>query len=116
MASAADRAQADVCEGAAPSFGRSRRNPLARGADGGGESHLGLHADPRRTEERGASGRTIDDRSNPQGAGDPAGAGATDVVASVSAGALGRDRGRGFLHHGGLDLAGLVTYYTVFVI
>jgi len=40
--------------------------------------------------------------------GHPAGTGATDVVASVSAGALERDCGRGFLHHGGLDWRGLV--------
>ena len=34
-----------------------------------------------------------------------AGAGAADVVADVSARALGRDRRRGFLHDGGLDVA-----------
>src|SRR5438128_1233571 len=36
----------------------------------------------------------------------PARAGATDVMADLSAGALGRHRRGGFLHDGGLDLAG----------
>ena len=52
----------------------ARRDPATRRADGGGESHLGLHADPRRSEERRASGRTIDDRPDPQCARHPAGA------------------------------------------
>jgi hypothetical protein len=42
----------------------------------------------------------------------PAHAQATDVVADASAGTLVGDRGRGFLHDGGLDV-GSVTYYTV---
>ena len=40
-------------------------------------------------------------------AGVPPRAGAADVVADVSASALGRDRRRGFLHDGGLDVARL---------
>ena len=42
--------------------------------------------------------------------------GAPDLVADVSARALGSDRRGRFLHDGGVDVAGLVTFYTVFVI
>jgi hypothetical protein len=49
----------------------------------------------------------IDDRPDPEGAGCAAGAGAADVVAHVSARALGRDRRGRFLHDGGVDVAGV---------
>jgi hypothetical protein len=64
----------------------------------------------------GHRGGTVDDCQNPEVAGDSAGAPAADVVANISAGALGRDRGRGVLHDRSPDVARLVTYYTVFVI
>src|SRR5687767_7187707 len=105
----------DVRQGAVRSARRARGDPAARGADGGGESHLGLHADPRRAEERWASGGTIDDRSDPEGAWALARARAAHVVADVPASALGRHRRRGFLHEGSLDLARFGDY-TVFVI
>ena len=37
-------------------------------ADGRGESHVGLHPDPRRAEERRPSGQPVDDRPDPEGA------------------------------------------------
>ena len=58
----------------------------------------GLHTDPRRTEERRASGRTIDDRPDPEGPGDFSRAGSADLVADVPASALGSDRWGRFLH------------------
>ena len=49
-----------------------------------------------------------------EAAGVPPVHGAADVVADVPAGALGRDRGRRFLHDGGLAVArALATFYTV---
>jgi hypothetical protein len=56
-------------------------------------------------EEPRPSRRPFHDCPNPQGARAASGAGATDLVADVSAGALGRDRRRGFLHDRGVDLA-----------
>ena len=74
--------------------GTSRRGVLAEirqlvEADGGGESDLGLHADPRCAEEPRAPRRTVNDCTDPAGERDTARAGASDIVADVSAGALG---------------------------
>ncbi len=77
---------------------------------------MGLHPDPRRAEERGPSGQPVDDRPDPESGGRAAGTRPTDFVADVSAGALGRDRGRRFLTTEVWTWRGLVTFYTVFVI
>ena len=90
LASADHRAEMDVRD-AAETPRRPRRDPTACHPDGGGESHLGLYADPRRAEECRTSRRTFDDRANPEGARAATGAGATDLVADVSTSALGRD-------------------------
>ena len=82
------------------------RDPSARRADGRGESDVGLHADPRRAEERRPSRGPLDHSADPEGRRAAAGPAAPDVVADVSASALGRDRRRGFLHDGSLDVAG----------
>src|SRR5450830_2039104 len=74
-------------------------------ADGRGESLMGLHADRRRAEERRPSGQPVDDRPDPESGWRATRTRATDLVADVSAGALGRDRGRRFLHDRGLDVA-----------
>ena len=77
---------------------------------------MGLHPDPRRAAERRPSGQPVLDRPDPEGARDAARAGAADVVADLSAGALGRDRRDGFFTMEVWRWRGLVTYYTVFVI
>ena len=71
------------------------------------ENPTWLHADPRCAQERGPPRRTINDCTDAAGARHPARAGASDIVANVSAGALGRDRRCGFLHDRSLDVAGL---------
>ena len=105
-------------------YGRKpgRRGVLARDsaacrADGGGESDVGLHADPRRAEERRPPRGPLDHSADPEGGG----------LAARSR--SGRRRGRRFseAHWGAIAGAdffttevwtwqGLVTYYTVFVI
>ena len=75
------------------------------GADGGRESHLGLHTYPRRVEECGASRGPFDHRSDFESRRPAAATRAADLLADIRAGALGRDRRGGFLHHGSLDLA-----------
>jgi hypothetical protein len=53
----------------------------------------------------------VDGCAGPEGKRDSAGARAAHVVADLLAGALGRDRGRRFLHNRGLDVAGLGDHY-----
>ena len=77
---------------------------------------MGLYPDRRCVEECRPSGQPLDDRSDPKGARGSAGARTADVVANISAGALGRDRGADFFTTEVWTWRGLVTYYTVFVI
>ncbi len=65
----------------------------------------GLHAAPRRAEERGAPRGTIDDSAHPEGGGPSASTAAADLVADVLESALGPHRCR-FLHDRSLELAG----------
>jgi hypothetical protein len=74
---------------------------------------MGLYANPRRLEERGPSGGTLDDRPDLEGTGHTASARAADVLVDVSASALGRDRGGRFFHHRSLDLAQAAPTHTV---
>jgi len=62
----------------------SHGDPSADGADGAGESDLGLPADPRSLEESWASRRPIDDCHHPSGQRPRPRAGAPDLVAYVS--------------------------------
>ena len=101
---------------AAETARRPRGNPAARYPDGGGESHLGLHPDPRCSEDCRAPRGTLDDCANPEGARPATGSGATDLLADVFARALGRDCGADFFTTEVWTWRGLVTYYTVFVI
>ena len=84
-----------------------RDSPLGC-ADGGGQPDLGLHADPRRAEERRPSGWPLDDCAILKGARPAAGPAAADVVADVPPRPYGGHRGRGLLHDRGLDVARLV--------
>jgi len=59
-------------------------DPSARRADGDGESHVGLHADPRRAEKRRPPSGALDHSADLEGSGPAAGAAAPDVVADVS--------------------------------
>ena len=52
-------------------------------ADGGGESDVGLHADPRRAEERGPPRGAFDDSAHPEGGGPSARSAAADLMADV---------------------------------
>jgi hypothetical protein len=106
MASAIGRAEVDICEGPSTLWRAPRDSPVRR-PHGGRESHLGIYSDPRRPQESGTSRRAIDYRSYPQGEGHSAGTGTADVVADIHPRAVGRDRGRGFLHNRSVDLAGL---------
>jgi hypothetical protein len=104
VASATDCAEMDLCAYTQPAR-RAPRDPSARRADGDREPDLGLHADPRRAEERRPSGGPLNDSTNPEGRRAPAGPAAPDVVADVPPRALKRDRRRRFLHDGGLGVA-----------
>ena len=93
LASSADRAQMDVRQP-----GRAARHhagdSTACRPHGGGESDVGLHADPRRAEERGAPRGAIDDSAHPEGGRSSTRTAAADLMADVSQGALGRHRRR----------------------
>jgi hypothetical protein len=72
--------------------------------------------DENRLLRRQLGNRRLHDRENlesPWSAADPA---APELVANVSESPLARHRWRRLLHDGRLNVAGLVTYYTVFVI
>jgi hypothetical protein len=104
LASAARRAEMDVRH----SSWTSRRpcgDPRACHPDGGRESDVGLHADPRRVEKHRTSGQSVDDRADSQGTRDAARTGAPHLVANIPPRALGRHRWRRFFHHRGLDVA-----------
>lgn len=105
MASAAHRAQMDVCDAAGRSSGRDRGDPAPGGPHGGGESHVGLHADRWCADERRSSSQPVLDRPLPESVRHATRARTADVVVDVSARALGRDRRRGSLHDGSVDVA-----------
>jgi putative transposase len=77
---------------------------------------VGLHADRRCAEERRPSGQPVDDRPDPESGGRAARTRATDLMADVSAGALGAIAGADFFTTEVWTWRGLVTFYTVFVI
>ena len=76
----------------------------------------GLYADSGCAQERRAPRRTVNDCPDPASIWDPAGAGASDIVADVRAGALGEIAGADFFTTEVWTWRGLVTFYTVFVI
>src|SRR5438128_10208661 len=86
---------------------RPRGDPTARHPDGGSESGVWLHADPRRVEECWAPRRSLDDRTDPQGPWLATRPRPARVLADIPPRALGRDRRRGFLHNAGVDVARL---------
>jgi transposase InsO family protein len=94
---------------------RTRGDPTARHPDGGGESHLGLHADPRGAEERRTSSGPLDDCPDPQGGLPPVPERPTSwqTFLRVHWGAI---AGADFFTTEVWTWQGLVTYYTVFVI
>jgi hypothetical protein len=77
---------------------------------------VGLHADPRRTQEPRPPRRSLDHSAHPESDGLAAGPTTPDVVADVSQSALGRHRRSRFFTTEVWTWQGLVTYYTVFVI
>ena len=93
-----------------------RRDSTLGRSDGGRESHVGLHADPRSPQETWASCWPLDDHPDSQEARTAAGAGAADLVADVSSRALGRGGRADFFTTEVWTWRGLVTFYTVFVI
>jgi hypothetical protein len=74
---------------------------------------VGLHADPRRAEERGPPRGAIDDSAHPEGGGPSARTAAADLMADVLASALGQNRCGRFFTTEVWTWQGLVTYYTV---
>jgi hypothetical protein len=100
VASPADCAEMDVRSAPRPAP-RPSRDPALGRADGGGESDVGLHADPRRAEERGAPRGAIDDSAHPQSGGPSAGTAAADFMADVLERALGQHRRSRFLQKSG---------------
>ena len=83
---------------------RPPRDPALGRADGGGESDVGLHSDPRRVEERGASRGAVDDPAHHEGGRRSARTPAADLMADVLERALGQHRWGRFLHDRSLDL------------
>ena len=95
---------------------RARGDPAAGRPDGGGESHVGLHADPRRAEERRASGRSLDDRADPESDGLPPVPERPTSWQTFLRAHWGAIAGADFFTTEVWTWRGLVTYYTVFVI
>src|ERR1051325_8072135 len=91
MVPAVGGAQVDAREEAGQSFRCSRRDSTTRATHGRGKPDLGLHAHSGCPHEPRAPYRTIDDRARAESARCPAGADSPDVVADVSASALGSD-------------------------
>ena len=98
MASATGGAQVDVHESATEPAACRGRDPTACRADGRGKLNLGLHAHSGCPQESRAPGRTLDDRAHLESPRSAIRADAPDVVADVSASALGSDRGGRFLY------------------
>src|SRR5215467_3980903 len=97
MAPAPGGAQVDVSKETNP-WRCAGRNPATGGAHGRGKSDVGLHADSGRPEESRAPGRAINDRAHLEGPRPVTSAEAPDIVANVSASALGSDRRGRFLY------------------
>jgi hypothetical protein len=93
-----------------------RRDSRLGRPNGGRESHLGLHADPRSPQESWASCWPLDDRPDAPEARTAVGAGAADLVADVSRAHWGAVAGADFFTTEVWTWRGLVTFYTVFVI
>src|SRR2546423_14534884 len=99
MAPAAGGAQVDAYPEAKQSFRCSCRDSTTRAAHGRVKSDVGLYANSGCPQESRASGRAIDDRARLEGPRCATSAEAPDVVADISASALGSDRGSRFLHN-----------------
>jgi len=93
MASSARGAEMDLA-GMPRSLRDPRRDRAPRDPDGGRESDVGLHPDPRGVTERRTSGGPLYDCADPQGSWLAPSPAATHVVADISASALGRRRRR----------------------
>ena len=77
---------------------------------------MGLHADPRRAEERRPPGGALDHPADPESGGPAARPAAPDVVADVLKAHWGVIAGADFFTTEVWTWRGLVTYYTVFAI
>ena len=104
LASTADCAEMDVRPATQPAQRAPRDPPFGR-ADGGGESDVGLHADPRRAEKPRPPRGPLNDPAHPEGGRSSTRTSAADFMADVLEGPLGRDRGGGLLYHRSLDVA-----------
>ena len=105
LASAAHRPEVDVRQTLRESSWSADGDSASDGADGGRESDVGLHTNPRSAEERRASRGPFDNRPDPEGRRRAASARAADLLADILARALGRHRRSRFLHHGSVDVA-----------
>ena len=106
----------DVRQAARRSSGRARGDPASGRADGRRESHVGLHTDPRRAEERRPSSQPSLDRPDPEIAWHATGAGTTTSWQTFLHAHWGAIAGADFFTTEVWTWRGLVTYYTVFVI
>jgi len=97
VAPAADCAEVDIRAEAARASGDYEGDLSAHRANGHREPPVGLQPDPGRVEEPRPLRRAKHCRQGAEGPRDSAGAGATLVLAYLSAVALGRDRQRGLL-------------------
>jgi hypothetical protein len=116
LAPAAHRPQMDLRQGRNTPLRHPHRNPRIGRADGGGESDVGVHADPGRAEESWASCRTFNDCADSAGERNFARTGASHIVADVPASHWGEIAGADFFTTEVWTWRGLVTFYTVFVI
>ena len=95
---------------------RSRGNPPIGPADGGGESELGLHADPRCPQEPRAPRRPVNDCTDPAGAGIPPVPERPTSWQTFLRAHWGEIAAADFFTTEVWTWQGLVTFYTVFVI
>src|SRR5438094_4303711 len=103
----------DLCTEVASAW-RPRRDPPFGRADGGGQPHLGLHADPRCAEECRASRRAVDDCARPQSPRAPAGSGPADGMADLPPSHQDVIASADFFTTEVWTCRGLLTMYTVF--
>ena len=109
VALAIDRAEMDVHDTNWASR-YARGDPAVGRPDGGGESYLGLHADPRGAEERRPSRRSLDDCAHREGARPATRPAAADVVADFLRAHWGAIAGADFFTTEVWTWRGLVTY------